>query len=112
MKDVLIIGLAAAAVYAVWRLSQPATAPMGAPGSSASNFGTDAENLVQARTGIPIASLGSAAQRAPTWLKLAVFPIGVTAVTQGVITHPLDTVKKVGGAVSSAAHSVGNFLGF
>ncbi len=49
-----------------------------------------------------MATLGNLAQRAPTWLKLAVFPVGVTAVAQGVITHPVDTAKKIGGAAESA----------
>jgi hypothetical protein len=111
MKDALIIGAAALAVFAVWRLSQPASAvPTGTPASSAQSFGTSAENAIQAKTGIPIAALGSAAQSAPTWLKLAVFPIGVTAVTQGVITHPVDTVKKIGSAASSVYHSIGSIF--
>lgn len=111
MKDALIIGAAALAVFAVWRLSQPATAlPPGAP-PPANNFGTDLENLIQGKTGVPLAGLGSLAQRAPTWAKVAVFPIGVTAVAQSTITHPVDTAKKVGSAISGAAHSVGSFFG-
>ena len=116
MKDVLIIGAAAIAVFAVWRLSQPATSspPTGARPSSPGNWSSlveGAENLIQGRTGVPVASLGNAAVNAPTWLKVAVFPVGVTAVAQSTITHPVDTVKKVGSAISGAAHSVGSFVG-
>jgi hypothetical protein len=117
MKDALIIGAAAIAVYAVWRLSQPATPPAQTrvATSSGSSFldsvGLGAENTIQARTGVPIAAIGEAAQRAPTWLKVAVFPVGVTAVAQGAITHPVDTAKSAYHAVGGAVSKVGSWLG-
>jgi hypothetical protein len=117
MKDALIIGLAAAAVYAVWRISQPATPalPTGTPASATQSFlssiGLAAENTVQQRTGIPLAAIGQAAQAAPTWVKVAFLPVGATAVAQGVITHPVDTAKKIGGAASSVVHSIGSIFG-
>jgi hypothetical protein len=106
VKDALIIGLAAVAVYAVWRYSQPTRSgvPTGTPANSSQqqSLGTSLENVVQSRTGVPIAAIGNLAQSAPTWVKVAVFPVGVTAVAQGVITHPVDTAKKIGSAASSA----------
>lgn len=113
MKDALIIGAAALAVFAVWRLSQPANPvpQVGAP-PPANNFGTELEQLITGKTGVPVAAIGSAAQRAPTWVKIAVLPVGATAVAQSVITHPVDTAKKVGSAAAGVVHSVGSFLGF
>jgi hypothetical protein len=116
MKDALIIGLAAAAVYAVWRISQPATPalPTGTPASATQSFlssiGLGAESAVQQKTGIPLLAIGQAAQAAPTWVKVAVFPVGVTAVAQGVISHPVDTAKKVGSAASSVYHSIASIF--
>ncbi len=114
MKDVLIIGAAAVAVYAVWRLSQPAMQPLPGGGTSATtgfaSLGTSLENAIQGKTGVPVATLGNLAQRAPTWVKVAVFPVGVTAVAQGVITHPVDAAKKVGSAASSVYHSIASIF--
>jgi hypothetical protein len=110
MKDALIIGLAAAAVYAVWRISQPATPalPTGTPASATQSFLSSigpARKRGPTEDGDPPPRHRQAAQSAPTWVKVAVFPVGVTAVAQGVISHPVDTAKKVGSAASSVYHS-------
>ncbi len=113
MKDALIIGAAAIAVYAVWRFSQPAaTSYPGAAGGAAAppTVGQQLEQLVSGKTGVPVAQIGQLAQSAPTWLKVAVLPVGVTAVAQGVITHPVDTAKKIGSAASSAYHAIGSIF--
>lgn len=61
--------------------------------------------------GVPVAAVGTLAQSAPTWFKLAVFPVGVTSVVQGFINSPKNEIKSigsdVGGAASTAASAVG-----
>ncbi|HET7485839.1 MAG TPA: hypothetical protein VFJ64_10765 [Solirubrobacterales bacterium] len=114
MKDALIIGAAALGVYAVWRWSKSTAPAAPTPPPSAPGFWEQtvagAEATIQRTTGVPVASIGSAAQKAPTWLKVAVFPVGVTSVAQGVITHPVDTAKSVGRKLSSAYHAVGSLF--
>ncbi len=106
MKDALIIGAAAIAVYAVWRFSQPAATSYAGTGGGAAppppTIGQQLEQLVTGRTGVPLAQIGQLAQSAPTWVKVAVFPVGVTAVAQGVISHPVDSAKSVAHAATSA----------
>lgn len=61
------------------------------------------ESAVSSYTHVPLSSVGSLAQRAPTWAKIAIFPVGVTAITQDVIDNPVGSAKSVGKAVAGAA---------
>ena len=115
-STVLILGAGAVALGGVYLLTRPAAPlPGGQPSPGNSGWSSTVgsiENYIQGKTGVPVASIGTAAQRAPTWLKVAVLPVGVTAVAQGLVTHPVDTVKSAAKTVSHAASSVGHFLGF
>ncbi len=108
---VLILG--AVALGGVYLLTRPPAVPAIAAPNTAGNSGwsatvTSVENAIQGRTGVPVASIGSAAQRAPTWLKVAVLPVGATAVAQSLITHPVDTVKSAASTVAKAGSAVGH----
>jgi hypothetical protein len=104
-----VAGAGAAAYFIIRRHQQtvPAPAPV-RPGTA--TFGQELEGIVAARTGVPIAAIGGAATRAPTWLKVGVLPIAATAAAQKFITHPVDTVKSVGSTVKNAASSVGHAI--
>jgi hypothetical protein len=73
------------------------------------NFGLGLESVIQQRTGVPVAAIGQAAIKAPTWAKV-IFPVSLigTAAAQKVIEHPVDTAKKVGSAFKSGAEKVGS----
>ena len=98
--------------------STPVLAKIAAPAPASPNALQIAEQAASKKLGVPLAQLGAAAQKAPTWLKVAVFPVGVTAAAQAVINHPTQTVKnvataavsdtkKVVGAVVNVAGSIG-----
>lgn len=82
-------------------------APSPASGLSVSSVASTAtkttESAVSGYTHVPLAAVGSAAQRAPTWAKIAIFPVGVTAITQDVIDNPVGSVKSAGKAIGSGA---------
>lgn len=54
------------------------------------------------------AATGGLAQRAPTWLKVAVPVIGLNSAVQSVIDHPSRTLSTIGHDAKSAASTVGN----
>jgi hypothetical protein len=60
-------------------------------------------NVVGHATGVPLHELGAAASAAPTWVKVAEFPVAVTGWTYDAVRHPLDTAEK---AWSSTTHAV------
>lgn len=60
------------------------------------------ESAASSYTHVPLATVGHLATASPTWLKLAVFPVGVTAVAQDVINNPKAALKSVGGFASTA----------
>jgi hypothetical protein len=84
------------------------TAPSPSSGLTASQVATTAtksiENAVSAYTHVPLSTVGSLAQRAPTWAKVAaplvVYP---TKLVQDVIDNPVGSIK---GAASTVAHDV------
>lgn len=65
------------------------------------------EAAVSSYTHVPLSSVGSLAQRAPTWLKIGVFPVGITAITQDVIDNPVGSVEGAGKAIGSGAATAG-----
>lgn len=85
-------------------LPAPPTHPT--PSSKSTTWSTaviSAEGAIQAKTGIPVAAIGAAAQKAPLALKVAALPVAATAAAQSLVTHPLDTAKA---AISIVAHPV------
>ena len=90
-------------------------AVQGAPGPNG-NILTSAEGLASAYTHVPLDKVGAAAQRAPTWAKVALFPVGLTSISQSIISHPgkIGSIAKDAGtagehlaksAASSVAHA-------
>lgn len=89
-----------------------------------------AEAIASAQTHVPLATVGAAAQRSPTWAKVLAptffFPTssvqsfinnpigsakGAAQTIGHDIAHPVDTVKSAGKAIGSAASSIGHALG-
>jgi hypothetical protein len=70
------------------------------PAASGPPLGRQLETSVPGYGGIASAT-GSLAQSAPTWMKLAVLPVGATALAQDLIDHP-------GATISAGAHDVKN----
>jgi hypothetical protein len=95
---------------AFWFLTRgPNTAITPGTGSNAvpgvdSQIALGLENGVSAKTGIPLAAIGNASIKAPTWLKV-LFPVTLlpTAGVQTVINHPVATAKKVGSGIETGA---------
>lgn len=73
--------------------SQPRLPPFKAPPPP--NPGDQAISVASVITGVPLHAVGAAASAAPTWVKAAVFPVGVTAGTYEFVRHPIDTSKAV-----------------
>jgi hypothetical protein len=78
-----------------------------------------AESFAGKSLGVPLNTIGTAAQKSPTWLKVAALPVGVTSVAQSFISHPVDTIKagvaipaKAISTVASGAKSVVNAVKF
>ncbi len=91
------------------------TLPSPASGLTVSSVATTAtktaESAVSSYTHVPLSAVGSAAQRAPTWAKIAIFPVGVTAITQDVIDNPVGSVKGAASAVASGATTAAKAVG-
>lgn len=60
--------------------------------------------------GVPIGAVGQAAASAPAWLKVASFPVGVTAVTYQAVSHPVDTAKAIGSTTKSVVNRIGSWF--
>jgi phosphoribosylcarboxyaminoimidazole (NCAIR) mutase len=121
MGDGEIIALAAVGLGGLWLFTRrPASAGPAVTGATPPSPWQQVvggiESAVQKYTGVPVAAVGNAAAGAPTWLKVAVLPVGATAVAQKVITHPVDTAKTVYndtvGAGKKAISAVGSIFGF
>lgn len=104
----IALGVAGVAVGAYFILRPQPTLPgsVTQAAKTAKNVLQQGEDIIAKGTGVPLAALGNAASKTPGWLQLAVLPVGVTAVTQRLITHPLDTVKSVAAVPAKAAKAV------
>lgn len=84
-------------------VTQAAPSPASGWSTTAATATKTAESAVSSYTHVPLSAVGSVAQRAPTWAKIAIFPVGVTAVAQDVIDNPVGSVKSAGKAIGSGA---------
>lgn len=88
---------------ALTSLTIGAPAPAAAVNGSAPNLAQSLESAAAGATHVPLSSIGAAAQAAPLWAKIGIFPIGVTAVTQSIINNPVGAAKSVGSFTATAA---------
>lgn len=120
---------AGTAAGATVSLPSPSSGLTGAS-ATAATITKAAETAASAYTHVPLAAVGTAAQRTPTWGKVLAptffFPTssvqsfinnpigsakGAAQTIGHDIAHPVDTVKSAGKAIGSAASSIGHALG-
>lgn len=110
MKAIAIAALAAGAglgAYLLFRRTAPVSAdPTSTPQQR--NFLENLEDKISGQYGVPLREVGNAAVNAPTWAKVAFFPVGVTAVTQKIISNPKGAVN---GVVSAGKSAYNNTIG-
>lgn len=83
--------------------SGPSSSSSSSVSATVTTVSKGTESAVSAYTHVPLSSVGSLAQRAPTWAKIAIFPVGVTAIAQDVINNPVGSVTSAGKAIGSGA---------
>src|SRR5258706_10502411 len=119
MFSLALLALLGVGAYLWWR-SQVTPLPYGVDSMTAHAPGQASppslspvrkvENLVNV-AGVPIGAVGTAAQQAPTWAKLAFFPVGVTALTQNIIDNPGAATSQIANATWSGTKTVANAAG-
>jgi hypothetical protein len=105
VEALLLVGGVGLGGYALWKVagggsSAPPPAP-GVPLGAPKPPSLLAQAQLAAPYGSAAAVVGKAAQKAPTWLKLAVPVVGLNSVVQGVIDNPSGALKKAGGVAKS-----------
>jgi hypothetical protein len=94
---------AAGATTALTSLTVGAPSPAAAVNGSSPNLAQQLESSAAGVTHVPLGAVGAAAQAAPLWAKIGIFPIGVTALTQSIINNPVGAAKSVGSFTATAA---------
>ncbi|HYD01791.1 MAG TPA: hypothetical protein VEB22_11245 [Phycisphaerales bacterium] len=96
-------GIGLAGLYLLRRSAPPPVAPTTTRPTTL-NAGTQLQRVVGSLTSTPLEAVGNFAQRSPTWLKVAAFPVGATSVAADLIEDPKGTI-------SDAYNATKNFFG-